>query len=176
MTKKKAQIRKNTARKKAVLKRMITRSESHINKLTAQVILRLSWTNLADIYALRPITNEEDYRRALDVARDLSTTPKLNKKQAQYLDTLATLIEAWEETHHPIDLSHITPLEVLEFLLEENGLKAKDLGNLLGDESLGSKILNGKRNLSKAHIIALAKRFNVSTDLFLMGEPAPLGT
>lgn len=48
-------------------------------------------------------------------------------------------------------------------------MTATDLSRLLGDESrsLGSRILRGERELSKAHIKALCKRFAVSADLFL---------
>ena len=44
---------------------------------------------------------------------------------------------------------------------------ASDLGRLLGERSLGPKILSGQRELSKAHIRKLADHFGVSAGLFL---------
>jgi len=46
-------------------------------------------------------------------------------------------------------------------------MNASQLGELLGNRSLGSKILTGKRELSKSHIGTLSKRFNVDPGLFL---------
>lgn len=46
-------------------------------------------------------------------------------------------------------------------------MNASDLGKLLGDRSLGSRILNGQRGLSKNHIRILAGHFSVSPALFL---------
>jgi antitoxin component HigA of HigAB toxin-antitoxin module len=46
-------------------------------------------------------------------------------------------------------------------------MNASDLSRLLGEPALGSKILNGNRELSKAHIRTLADRFKVRADLFL---------
>lgn len=55
----------------------------------------------------------------------------------------------------------------LRFLLESHGMSASDLGRLLGDRALGTRILNGKRELSKAHIKTLAAHFQVSPAVLL---------
>ena len=52
-------------------------------------------------------------------------------------------------------------------ILAEQGLSGSDLGRLLGSRPLGSAVLRGERELSKAHIRTLAEHFKVSTDLFL---------
>jgi antitoxin component HigA of HigAB toxin-antitoxin module len=51
-------------------------------------------------------------------------------------------------------------------MLNEQDMGASDLGRLLGNRPLGSAILRGERELSKAHIRILADHFKVSTDLF----------
>lgn len=51
--------------------------------------------------------------------------------------------------------------------MEDRGLTASDLGRLLGERSLGPKVLNGDRALSKAHIKILAKHFRVSPAVLL---------
>ena len=45
-------------------------------------------------------------------------------------------------------------------------MKPADLGRLLGNRSLASLILHGKRGLSKTHIRILADRFKVEPGLF----------
>ena len=58
-------------------------------------------------------------------------------------------------------------MEHLKFLMEQNGMKTIDLGKLIGNRGLASLIVNGKRQLSKAHIRVLAERFRVDPGLFL---------
>jgi HTH-type transcriptional regulator/antitoxin HigA len=77
------------------------------------------------------------------------------------------LVGAYEDVHHAIDTSDISGLDSLKYLLEQNSMTASDLGNLLGNRSLGSKILRGERELSKAHLRILADRFKVDAGLFL---------
>lgn len=127
-----------------------------------------SWADLASLDRLRPIRTERDYQEAFKMASRMAGTRDLSNKQISYLDALSLLLEDWENSHHPrIDLTHIKARDSLEYLIEENGMNASDLGKLLGDRSLGSKILRGERELSKKHIKILAERFCVEPGLFL---------
>ena len=91
----------------------------------------------------------------------------MTKGQQQYLDTLSTLVEVYEAAHHAIDTSDISPIEILQSMMDEHGMTASDLGRLLGDRAVGSKIIRGQRQLSKTHIKILAGHFKVSPNLFL---------
>src|SRR5205085_6461856 len=102
------------------------------------------------------IRDEVAYRNAQQVIDALTSIPHLSKDQMQYLDTLSILFEAYENEHHGFYEYPVGPLEALRFLLEEHDMTASDLGRLLGERSLGSKILTGERRLSQAHIRALA--------------------
>ena len=66
-----------------------------------------------------------------------------------------------------MDDSQLTPLDALKALLAEHGMSASDLGRLLGNRTLGTPILSGRRALSKAHIKKLAEHFKVEPGLFL---------
>ena len=46
-------------------------------------------------------------------------------------------------------------------------MKTADLGRLLGNQSLASKILLGKRQLSKTHIRKISDHFCLIADYFL---------
>ncbi len=59
------------------------------------------------------------------------------------------------------------PLTTLKYLMDQNGMRATDLGRLLGNRGLASLILHGRRQLSKAHIRKLSEHFKVSPALFL---------
>jgi HTH-type transcriptional regulator / antitoxin HigA len=97
----------------------------------------------------------------------LTSLAKPTADQSEYLETLTILFEAYEKEHERIQTSHLSPLDVFEFLLESNGMSGSDLGRLMGNRELGPKILNGSRQLSKAHIRRLAERFKVDAGLFL---------
>lgn len=125
-----------------------------------------NWKDLVKkLYLLRPIRTKGDYNRAIKIVGALTAKTNLNQDQKDYLESLATLIEAYENKHFPIDAQN--PIETLKFLLESNGLNGSDLGRILGQRQLGSKILKGKRHLSRTHIKRLAEHFSVEPGLFL---------
>ena len=125
------------------------------------------WGKLvSELYLLKPIRAKGDYGRAVYIADMLAGRTDLNKDQMDYLVSLSTLIEAYENEHHSFNTEQ-DPIEILKFLLDENGLNGSDLGRLLGYRELGSKILNGVRKLSKRHIKILAEHFSVEPGLFL---------
>jgi len=55
---------------------------------------------------------------------------------------------------------------MLQFLMDQHDLKQKDLLDVFGTESAISQVLGGKREFSREHIRRLAKRFDVSPELF----------
>ncbi len=127
-------------------------------------------SRFVDLVALLPphvIRSENDYDRVIAFMDKLLARPKLSRGQSDFFETWTVLIGAYEDVHHAIDTSDISGLDALKYLLEQNNMTASDLGNLLGNRSLGSKILRGERELSKSHIRLLADRFKVDAGLFL---------
>ncbi|MFQ6036381.1 MAG: type II toxin-antitoxin system HigA family antitoxin [Sedimentisphaerales bacterium] len=114
---------------------------------------------------LLPIHTKAEYKKALAVAQKLAAREDLTRIQQFYLESLANNIKAYEQKHFPVPKAD--PIETLKFLLDENGLNGSDLGRLLNQRQLGSKILNRKRKLSIRHIMILAKYFSVSPALFI---------
>jgi HTH-type transcriptional regulator / antitoxin HigA len=129
--------------------------------------LPTDFDSLVRLHVPCAIRDEVSYENAQEMIDALTSLPKLSKGQAEYLDTLTILFEAYEAEHHQIDVSDISPIEALRALMEEHGMNASDLGRILGDRALGPKILSGDRELSKAHIRKLAAHFNVSAALFI---------
>jgi HTH-type transcriptional regulator / antitoxin HigA len=94
---------------------------------------------------LKPIRTEADYDAALEeIDRLMNATP--GTPEGDQLDILATLIEAYEARHHPIDAPD--PIAVLEYVMEQRGVTRADLVPLLGSRSRVSEILNRKRRLT----------------------------
>ncbi len=123
--------------------------------------------DLVRMYPPRAIHDQVEYDNAQEIIDRLTSVPRLTKGQKEYLDTITILFSAYEQEHDSIETKDITGLDVLKYLMEQNGWTASDLGRLLGDRSLGSRILRGERALSKVHIRRLCDRFHVSADLFL---------
>lgn len=125
-----------------------------------------TFAGLCRLLPPRPIRDEADYDNAIDVL-DALVGHDLNQDQLDYVEVMTTLVGMYEDKHHAIDTSDFRGLDALKYLLEQNEMTASDLGNLLGNRSLGSKILRGERELSKRHLRILAERFKVDAGLFL---------
>jgi HTH-type transcriptional regulator/antitoxin HigA len=96
---------------------------------------------------------------------------QLNADQEDYMDLLATLVMQYDDAHHPVKLKPMTQVEVLTYLLEESGMSASDLGRLLGNRELGSKLLRGERGLSLAHVAKLSEYFSLSPEIYMPRAP-----
>ncbi len=126
-----------------------------------------TYSELAALHMPRPIHDEADLDNIIEIVDRLAVLKRPTRDQRDYLELLTTLVEKYEQDHHPIDTSHLTPLDRLKFLLDGHGMNASDLGRLLGQREVGSKILSGSRALSKTHIRKLTEHFGVSADTFL---------
>ncbi|MFN0195795.1 MAG: type II toxin-antitoxin system HigA family antitoxin [Planctomycetaceae bacterium] len=121
------------------------------------------WATIRPILTIR---NERDYDRAIKRLNTLLDEIGTNERHPLYelLDTLGTVIHAYEEQHHPI--RECSGKETLRYLMEEHGLGQSDLPEI-GTQGVVSEILSGKRELNVRQIRALAKRFHVSPAVFL---------
>jgi HTH-type transcriptional regulator/antitoxin HigA len=125
--------------------------------------LRQHWTAISPLLSLR---NEQEYDRAVERLNDLLDEVGTDEQHPLYtlLDTLGTLIHAYEEEHHPIP--ECSGVDVLRFLMEEHDLTQSDLPEI-GSQGVVSEILRGKREFNVRQIRALAKRFHVSPGVFV---------
>jgi HTH-type transcriptional regulator / antitoxin HigA len=126
-------------------------------------------TTYSDLVAMlppRPIHDDHDLANATEVVDSMAGFA-LNPDQEDYLEAIATFIETYEAERFPVDDSQLTPLDALKALMAEHDMSASDLGRLLGNRTLGTPILSGRRALSKAHIKTLAEHFKVEPGLFL---------
>ena len=130
--------------------------------MTAQDIYP-HWAVISPILSIR---NEDEYDQAIARLNQLLDEVGTDETHPLYelLDTLGTIIHAYEETHYPIPESSGT--DVLRYLMEEHGLRQSDLPEI-GTQGVVSEILNGKRELNVRQIRALAERFGVSTAVFI---------
>ncbi|HVN28735.1 MAG TPA: hypothetical protein VMT64_09635, partial [Candidatus Binataceae bacterium] len=81
------------------------------------------------------------------------------------LDVLATLVEAYEESHFPIDQPD--PIEAIRFRLEQQGLDARALIGIIGSRSRVFEVMQRKRALSLEMIRRLHERFGIPAEVLI---------
>src|SRR4249920_457611 len=113
---------------------------------------------------VKPIRTEADYDAALAEVERLWGS-KSGTPNGDRLDVLATLIEAYEEKHYPIDVPD--PVEAIKFRMEQQGLTRKDLEPLIGTRTRISEVLNGKRALSIAMIRRLHQKLGIPAEVLI---------
>jgi HTH-type transcriptional regulator/antitoxin HigA len=94
---------------------------------------------------IKPIRNDEDLHAAFKQL-ELVYQAQEGTSDADEMEILVTLIEAYERKHYPISVSD--PVEAIKFRMEQQGLTSKDLEPFIGSSGRVSEILNHKRKLS----------------------------
>jgi HTH-type transcriptional regulator/antitoxin HigA len=112
------------------------------------------------------IKSKRQYFEYCSLLERITSTEKHSKAVQDEIDLLTLLIETWDE-EHTIFNKNITPVELLQSLMDDHKLKAKDLAELLGvSKGLISDILSYKKGFSKQTIRLLADHFKVSQEAF----------
>lgn len=113
---------------------------------------------------LKPIRTEEDYEEALTEVERLWGA-KIGTPEGDRLDILATLIDAYEATHYPLDPPD--PIEAIKFRMEQQGLSRRDLEPIIGPRNRVADVLNRKRGLSIEMIRNLHQQLGISADVLI---------
>ena len=113
---------------------------------------------------LKPIRSEADYDAALAEVERLWGA-KAGTPESDRLDVLATLIDAYEAEHHPMDPPD--PIEAIQFRMEQQGLTRKDLEPIIGTRTRVAEVLNRKRGLSIGMIRRLHDRLGISAEVLI---------
>lgn len=115
---------------------------------------------------IKPIHNEVDYKAALkDISILMELDPVLGTPDGDRLDVLATLVQAYEAKHHPIESPD--PIEAIKFRMEQGGLSIKDLEPMIGRSNRVYEVLGRKRPLTLAMIKRLHKQLGIPAEALL---------
>ncbi|MEK6300054.1 MAG: transcriptional regulator [Acidobacteriota bacterium] len=125
--------------------------------------LQDQWARVRRIPTIR---NEREYDQAVKRLNNLLDEIGTDERHPLYglLDTLGTLIHAYEEEH--LEIPEASGPEMLRFFMDEHELKASELPEL-GSQHAVSEILRGKRELNARQIRAVATRFHISPAAFI---------
>ena len=110
------------------------------------------------------IHSEQQNAKFIAMLEKLTSLKKVTQAQKKLIELLTVLVGEYESKHYPVP--DAGPLDIIRHLMEQHGLRQKDLVDVFVTESIVSDVLNGKRELSKEHIMRLSARFHVSPSVF----------
>lgn len=119
---------------------------------------------------IQEITNDDDYNRALALLDELTEAEGESPLTERLIDQLCASIKHYEDNAQQFadfnaQVAAISGPQMLKFLMEQNHLTGSDLPEI-GDKTVVSRTLNGKRTLSSTDIQALAQRFHLNPGSF----------
>jgi len=122
------------------------------------------WPDIQPIFSVPH--NEKDYNKLVNLLDSLIDEVGNNENHplTSLMETIGSLIETYESQY--IDEIEGNPIDALNALLAEHGLKQSDLSEI-GTQGVVSEILSGKRQLNVRQIKMLSKRFKVSPAVFI---------
>ena len=113
---------------------------------------------------IKPIRSEVELNAALGELRGLFSfapgTPEYDRAEV-----LEILIEDYEDKVYPIE--DPDPIEVIKYVMAENGLNQSELGKIIGDRAKASLIINRKRALSLSMIRRLNTELKIPVNLLI---------
>jgi HTH-type transcriptional regulator / antitoxin HigA len=123
-----------------------------------------SYFKLVRRFPLTHIRNRRHLGQALELVDEL-LQQRLDRGAHEYLDALSDLIASFEDEHAAIP--DASEADVLRVLWQSSGLTQTELAKAVGiSQSTLSAVLSGGRELTKGHMLALAKFFNLAPAVF----------
>jgi HTH-type transcriptional regulator/antitoxin HigA len=115
---------------------------------------------------IRPIHTDADHQAALaDISALMESDPAPGAPKGDRLDILATLVQAYEARHFPIDAPD--PVEAIKFRMEQSGLTVKDLEPIIGRPNRVYEVLSRKRPLTLAMIRRLHRSLGIPAEVLI---------
>jgi HTH-type transcriptional regulator/antitoxin HigA len=110
------------------------------------------------------LRTEAEYDAAiLEIERLLDLDPAPFSEEYERLEFLSVLAEAYERAHFRIEGS--TPADVVDFMLDQKGMKREDVERLLGASA--PEFFQGERKLSREEIEEVRDLLGIPADLLL---------
>lgn len=113
---------------------------------------------------IKPIRTEADYKNALTEI-DRLWLAEAGSPDGDKLEIMITLVEAYEEKHHPIPPPD--PVEAIIHLMESQSLSRSDLEAYIGSRARVSEVLNRKRPLSLNMIRKLQSGLGIPAEVLI---------
>jgi HTH-type transcriptional regulator/antitoxin HigA len=109
---------------------------------------------------------DQDYQRALArLSRLMDLDADSDLQISDEMELLGLVISHYERKQFPMEKAG--PIEVIKFLMGQQGLKRKDLIPFIGSASRVTEVLNGSRNLNLSMIRRLNEGLGIPMDLLV---------
>ncbi len=92
------------------------------------------------------IRSEAENDHYVEALYALEQKRSLSREEKELAELLTLLIEDFEQKRY--QMPRATPLQTLSFLMEQHGLRQKDLVDIFGTRSIASEVLNGKARIN----------------------------
>jgi HTH-type transcriptional regulator/antitoxin HigA len=113
------------------------------------------------------LRDEAEYETAVaEIDALLDADPVPGTSEADRLEFLAVLVEAYEDMHVP-QLPTASPQEVVDFVLDQEGRDRNSLAPLMAGRNRVSEFFNGVRALSINQVRALREELGIPADLLI---------
>jgi HTH-type transcriptional regulator/antitoxin HigA len=113
---------------------------------------------------IKPIRTKADHEAALREIDRLWGADE-GTPEGDRLDVLATLVEAYEQAHFPMDAPD--PIEAIKFRLEQQGADQKALIGVIGNRTRVYEVLRRDRALSLSMIRRLNQRLKIPAEVLI---------
>ena len=112
-----------------------------------------------------PPRSEAQNDRLIELLSGMDEREDLTPEEEAFAELLAIVIEDFEDKHYA--LPAVPPHEALKALMEDRGLRHKDVWPVVGNKGLTTEILQGRRKISSALAKRLAAHLRVPVELFV---------
>lgn len=123
---------------------------------------------------VRILHTQQDYERALTrLSRLMDRAAEPGMAVADEMELLGLVIAHYERKQFAMEKAG--PIDVIKFVMEQQGMKRKDLIPYIGSASRVTEVLNGSRRLNLSMMRKLHEGLGIPMDL-LVQVPARTGT
>jgi len=113
---------------------------------------------------VKPIKTRADHEAALREVERLWGAPE-GTPDGDRLEVLATLVDAYEEAHFPMDMPD--PIEAINFRLEQQGEDKRSLIGIIGNRTRVYEVLRRDRPLSLSMIRQLNEHLGIPAEVLI---------
>lgn len=110
------------------------------------------------------LKNNHDYEIALEYIETLMEEHE-SKDINEEIELFTSLITTYEDETFPVNLPD--PIDAICFVMDQQGLKRKDLISIIGSQSKVSEVLNRKRSLSLSMMRKLHDELHIPAEILL---------
>ena len=118
-----------------------------------------------------PIRTEADYQAALARVNALMDAAA-GSPEGEELDVLVDLVALYESRRY--EIGYPSPVQAIEFRMDQQGLSARDLVPLIGSRAKVSEVLAGKRGITMSMARALHRHLGIPAEVLLQDPDVDL--